>query len=49
MAEFERRNQATLAYDAEGCLTYLAQNEWMLKYFMEKWPAIAFAKTRENI
>jgi peptide chain release factor 3 len=49
MAEFERRNQPTLAYDAEGCLTYLAQNEWMLKYFMEKWPAISFAKTRENI
>jgi len=48
MAEFERSNQATLATDAEGFLTYLAQNEWMLKYFMEKWPDIEFHKTREN-
>jgi len=48
LAEFERKNQATLAYDSEGFLTYLAQNEWMLKYFMEKWPAIVFDKTREN-
>jgi peptide chain release factor 3 len=49
MAEFERKNQATLARDAEGFLTYLAQNEWMLNFFMEKWPAIEFHKTRENI
>lgn len=48
MAEFERKNQAALAYDSEGFLTYLAQNEWMLKYFMEKWPLITFDKTREN-
>lgn len=49
MADFERKNQGALAHDAEGFLTYLAQNEWMLNFFMEKWPAIAFHKTRENI
>lgn len=49
LAEFERKNQASLAYDAEGFLTYLAQNEWMLNYFMEKWPHITFDKTRENV
>ncbi|MFW2364885.1 MAG: peptide chain release factor 3 [Desulforhopalus sp.] len=49
LAEFERKNQATLAYDAEGFLTHLAQNEWMLNYFMEKWPLITFEKTRENV
>lgn len=49
MAEFERKNQAALAHDAEGFLTYLAQSEWMLNYFMEKWPGIIFDKTRENI
>lgn len=49
MADFERSNQATLANDAEGFLTYLAQNEWMLNFFMEKWPDIEFHKTRENI
>ncbi|HIP39705.1 MAG TPA: peptide chain release factor 3 [Desulfocapsa sulfexigens] len=49
LAEFERKNQASLAIDAEGFLTYLAQNEWMLNFFMEKWPDITFHKTRENI
>jgi len=49
LAEFERKNQAALAWDAEGFLTYLAQNEWMLNFFMEKWPGIDFHKTRENI
>jgi peptide chain release factor 3 len=49
MEEFERKNQAALARDTEGFLTYLAQNEWMLRYFMEKWPAITFDKTRENV
>jgi peptide chain release factor 3 len=45
---FEKKNQAALARDSEGHLTYLAQNEWMLNYFMEKWPNIIFEKTREN-
>lgn len=49
MAEFEKKNQMALAHDAEGFLTYLAQNEWMLNFFMEKWPDITFNKTRENI
>jgi len=49
LAEFEQKNQASLAIDAEGFLTYLAQNEWMLNFFMEKWPEIEFHKTRENI
>ena len=49
LAEFEQKNQMSLAYDAEGFLTHLAQNEWMLNFFMEKWPDITFHKTRENI
>ncbi len=49
MAEFEQKSQGALATDAEGFLTYLAQNEWMLNFFMEKWPDITFHKTRENI
>ena len=48
-AEFERKNHSALAHDSEGFPTYLAQNEWMLNYFMEKWPNINFHKTRENI
>ncbi|MBC8207955.1 MAG: peptide chain release factor 3 [Desulfobulbaceae bacterium] len=46
--EFKNKNQMALANDAEGFLTYLAENEWMLNYFMEKWPDIEFHKTREN-
>ena len=49
MTEFERANQSSLARDAEGFLTYLAESEWMLNYFMEKWPDIDFHKTRENV
>jgi peptide chain release factor 3 len=49
MTEFERANQLSLARDAEGFLTYLAESEWMLNYFMEKWPDIDFHKTRENV
>ncbi len=49
MEEFEQKNQGSLARDSEGFLTHLAESEWMLNYFMEKWPAITFDKTRENI
>lgn len=49
LAAFEQKNQSSLAFDAEGFLTHLAQNEWMLNFFMEKWPEITFHKTRENI
>ncbi len=49
LAEFERANQTTLARDAEGFLTCFARNEWMLNFFIEKWPDITFAKTRETV
>jgi len=44
---FEKDRQANLARDAEGNLTYLAQNEWQFNYMAEKWPDIGFSKTRE--
>ncbi len=47
--EFESKNKGSLAKDSEGFLTHLAQNEWMLNFFMEKWPDIEFHKTRENV
>ncbi len=49
LTQFESKNQGALARDSEGFLTYLAQNEWMLNFFMEKWPDIDFHKTRENV
>ncbi|MFZ5564816.1 MAG: EF-Tu/IF-2/RF-3 family GTPase, partial [Thermodesulfobacteriota bacterium] len=44
---FEKERQNNLARDAEGNLTYLAQSEWQFNYMADKWPDIAFSKTRE--
>ena len=49
LAQFESKNQSSLAKDAEGFLTFLAPNEWMLNFSIEKWPEIDFHKTRENL
>jgi len=48
LAEFEKRCQGNLAYDADGHLTYLAANEWRLGFVQEEWPDIQFRKTREH-
>ncbi len=48
LAEFEKRNQAALAHDAEGNLTYLASSEWRLGHVAEQWPGITFVKAREH-
>jgi len=44
---FTKANQADLARDAEGNLTYLAESEWRLKFVADKWPEITFLATRE--
>jgi len=48
LAEFNRLFEASLAEDADGCLTYLAPNTWKLNYTIEQWPDIVFHKTREQ-
>jgi peptide chain release factor 3 len=48
LAAFEKANQANLAHDAEGNLTYLASSEWRLGFVTEQWPEITFLKTREH-
>ncbi len=48
LGDFERNNVGYLAHDAEGHLTFLASSEWRLKNCMEKWPGVAFLKTREH-
>jgi peptide chain release factor 3 len=47
MADFEKSNQANLARDAEGSLSFLTTSEWQLGFSMEAWPDIEFVKTRE--
>ncbi len=46
--EFEKKNQTSLAWDAEDNLTYLASSEWRLNHVAEQWPGIRFLKTREH-
>ena len=48
LAEFEKKNQGSLALDAEGNLTYLASSEWRLGHVAEQWPDVKFHKTREH-
>ncbi len=48
LAEFEKANQANLATDAGGNLTYLAPNRVNLSLTEERWPDIRFHETREH-
>lgn len=48
MAEFEKKNQASLSHDSEGNLAYLAPSEWRLGFVEEQWPDVVFLKTREH-
>ncbi len=45
--EFKSKNQAHLAMDAEGHLTFLASTNWWLERTMDNFPEITFQKTRE--
>ncbi len=46
--EFKKKNQAAVALDAEGHLSFLAASEWRLNHTMEQFPEITFHKTREH-
>ncbi len=47
LREFEKKNQANLAFDSEGHLSYLADGQWRLSHTMELFPDVVFHKTRE--
>ncbi len=46
--EFKRKNEANLATDGGGYLTYLAPSRANLQLTEERWPDIRFANTREH-
>lgn len=46
-AEFMRRNEANLAYDGAGYLTYIAPNKANLSLLQERFPTLDFRNTRE--
>ena len=48
MEQFMRRNEANLAHDAHGDLTYLAPNKWNLAKVEERYPDVRFEATREH-
>jgi len=45
LQEFKDKNEANLALDAEGNLSYMAASEWRLSNTMEVFPDIVFHKT----
>jgi len=47
LKEFEKRNVANMALDAEGHLAFLTPGDWWLANAKEKFPEIVFHKTRE--
>ncbi|WP_028584178.1 peptide chain release factor 3 [Desulfogranum mediterraneum] len=49
LREFEKKNQANLAFDAEGHLSYLADGMWRLSHTQELFPEVVFHKTRESV
>ena len=48
LEEFRRKNQARLAVDSSGNLTYLAPSRVNLNLAIERWPEIEFRDTREH-
>ena len=46
-AEFRRKNEANLAEDGAGCLTYIAPTMVNLQLATERWPEVEFHATRE--
>ncbi|MGM0643539.1 MAG: peptide chain release factor 3 [Thermodesulfobacteriota bacterium] len=48
LERFKRKNEASLATDSEGWLTFLTTSEFQLGFTVEEWPDISFHKTREH-
>jgi len=48
LADFRRKNEAVLALDGGGHLTYLAPTRANLSLIEERYPDITFAATREH-
>ena len=48
LAEFRAKNEANLAIDGGGHLTYIATSRANLQLAEERWPEIRFAATREH-
>ncbi len=47
LEDFKKKNEARLATDSDGYLTYLAPTRVNLNLAIERWPDVAFLSTRE--
>ena len=48
LSDFKARNEASLAIDGGGYLTYLASSRVNLQLTEERWPEVRFTETREH-
>jgi peptide chain release factor 3 len=48
LEDFVDANQAFIAHDMDGNLTFLSDGDWRLKFVAEKWEQIVFHKTCEH-
>ena len=48
LKRFKAQSESNLAKDAEGRLTYLAQNDWWLNRTIDEWPDLTFRSTKEH-
>ena len=48
LKKFTDENKASLAEDHDGCLVFLARNDWHLNKAIEDWPKLRFQATREQ-
>ena len=48
LEDFQRKNEARLALDSSGALSYLATSRVNLSLAQERWPDIEFHGTREH-
>ncbi len=48
LEEFKRKNEARLALDSGGKLSYLAPTRVNLNLAQERWPEVRFSATREH-
>ena len=48
LKRFIDQNRNQVAEDLNGCPVYLTGDDWSFRYLQEKWPKIAFHKTREQ-
>jgi peptide chain release factor 3 len=48
LEKFAQSNRGGMAADRDGAPVFLAKSAWEMRYVVEKFPKVKFAKTRER-